>query len=93
MSGYTPQEVEKVYPELKDNMDILYSLSATMKTRPISEIPALYPELFTPEQISKLQSAQQGQPTKVPNMIHQITSDVLAGMKPTDIEKNYPEMK
>ena len=30
---------------------------------------------------------------KAPEIIYQITSDVLAGMKPTDIEKNYPEMK
>ena len=53
-SGADPKDVEKTYPELANNMDVFYSLAATMQKRPVHEIPALYPELFTPEQISTI---------------------------------------
>jgi len=69
MNGTDPKQVEKLYPELKDQIDVFYSLSETLKVRPINQVPSLFPELFTQEQVqsaSSIQAQQQAQqPTQV----------------------------
>ena len=56
MNGTDPKTVEKLYPELKDQIDIFYSLSETLKVRPVNQVPSLFPELFTQEQMKKASS-------------------------------------
>ena len=74
-------QVVKNFVWLSDITNVPQWLAPSMPSQEIPNAPAMW----APDQAP--------QPQQAPEIIHQITSDIIAGMKPTEIAKYYPEFE